>query len=306
MATVPAIRRAAAATGAGLRTIQAAAPVHSTASRAPSLALGLGPLPARPAALFSRALSGLAVSMHAASLSPAAGPAAAAASVAANRQIGGVRGMSILDKFLGTKEQPTVKRVSADDAMPSGILAKLGDIAEEDDGTVYVPKPGERLAPFAKRNYAAIETRDIRCSPYKLNDVAKMIRGLSADVALRQLTLCPRRVGREVVLHTLREALKLAAESYKLERSRLFVWQAFVGKGVYLKRITYHNKGRHGKRFRYFSRLTLVLALRPTEEQKAAAAAAEKAKKAAPKKKRMLVRIFGGKPAPTIRASLSR
>jgi large subunit ribosomal protein L22 len=79
----------------------------------------------------------------------------------------------------------------------------------------------------------------------KVNQVARMIRGLNAKEALFQLEFCGRKVG--VPLAKFLRGCMINCENFhSMNADRLLVKEAYVGRGPYLKRIRYHAKMRHG------------------------------------------------------------
>ena len=109
----------------------------------------------------------------------------------------------------------------------------------------------------------------IRTSPQKLNLVAQSIRGLNAGAALAQLTFSKRRVAIEVK-KVLQSAIANAENNHQLDVDRLVVAEAFVGKGLVMKRFSPRARGRAGKIMKPFSNLTVIVRERSdAPEQKA-------------------------------------
>ncbi|KAL2651997.1 hypothetical protein R1flu_020125 [Riccia fluitans] len=98
----------------------------------------------------------------------------------------------------------------------------------------------------------------IRMSPQKLNMMAEMVRGMRVDDALNQMAVSVKRAAKTVtkVVHS---AQANAVHNYGLNRDRLVVTEAFVGKDKYLKRFKPHGKGKAGKMERARSRLTVIV-----------------------------------------------
>ncbi|XP_020575439.1 uncharacterized protein LOC110021330 [Phalaenopsis equestris] len=112
--------------------------------------------------------------------------------------------------------------------------------------------------------------KDIRQSPKKVNLVAKLVRGMRVEDALLQLQVLVKRAAKTVyqVIHSARAN---AAHNHGLDPDKLIVAEAFVGKGIYLKRLSYHAKGRSGIMVRPKCRLTVaVRETTPEEEAKIA------------------------------------
>ncbi|KAH9087093.1 hypothetical protein Ae201684P_000505 [Aphanomyces euteiches] len=98
--------------------------------------------------------------------------------------------------------------------------------------------------------------KEIRTSPRKLTLLAQQIRGLTATEALTQMQFSPKRKA-AVVKKTIQNAVNLADIYYGIEPSALKVEQAFVNKGMILKRIKF--MGNTGIKRRRHSHLTIVL-----------------------------------------------
>lgn len=101
-------------------------------------------------------------------------------------------------------------------------------------------------------------TRLMRISPQKLNLVATGIRGKKVDAALADLTFSRKRIAREVK-KTLESAIANAENNHDLDVDDLVVAEAFVGKGLVMKRWKPRARGRVGRIIKPFSRLTIVV-----------------------------------------------
>ncbi|KAL6585533.1 hypothetical protein OROMI_002177 [Orobanche minor] len=108
--------------------------------------------------------------------------------------------------------------------------------------------------------------KGIKQSPKKLNLVAALVRGMRAEDALLQLQVTVKRAAKTVyqVIHSARAN---ATHNYGFDPDRLLVAEAFVGKGLFKKRISYHARGKCGIKVRPECRLTVVLReITPEEE----------------------------------------
>ncbi|KAL2481760.1 Ribosomal protein L22p/L17e family protein [Abeliophyllum distichum] len=108
--------------------------------------------------------------------------------------------------------------------------------------------------------------KNIKQSPKKLNLVAALVRGMRVEDALLQLQVTVKRAAKTVyqVIHSARAN---ATHNHELDADRLLVAEAFVGKGFFKKRISYHSKGRSGIKMRPECRLTVVVReITPEEE----------------------------------------
>ncbi|XP_051114396.1 50S ribosomal protein L22, chloroplastic-like [Andrographis paniculata] len=108
--------------------------------------------------------------------------------------------------------------------------------------------------------------KKIKQSPKKLNLVAALVRGMRVEDALLQLQVTVKRASKTVyqVIHSARAN---ATHNYGFDPDKLLVAEAFVGKGLFKKRVSYHAKGKCGIRVRPECRLTVVLReITPEEE----------------------------------------
>jgi len=92
----------------------------------------------------------------------------------------------------------------------------------------------------------------------KMNMILRLIRRLSVDEALKQVSVLFKK-GSPVVKSLIEKARATAINDKKLNPDRLIIDRAWVTKGVYLKRIRYHGKGYHGIKKRYYSHTTIMV-----------------------------------------------
>ena len=130
-----------------------------------------------------------------------------------------------------------------------------------------------RLADTEVRAFAA----QIRTSPRKLNLVAQLIRGMSAEAALNQLTFSRRRIAKDVK-KVLQSAIANAENNHQLDVDRLIVAEAHVGKALVMKRFHARARGRGARVEKFFSQVTIVVEERREPEPEKKAAPAKKAK----------------------------
>jgi large subunit ribosomal protein L22 len=107
-------------------------------------------------------------------------------------------------------------------------------------------------------------TRNIRVSPRKLNLVAALIRGRTAQDAVATLTFSKRRIA-QTVKKTLESAIANAENNHQLDVDDLKVAEAHVGKALVIKRYNPRARGRVARVTRPFSNLTIVV--REVEEK---------------------------------------
>lgn len=116
-------------------------------------------------------------------------------------------------------------------------------------------------------NEARAVAKYVKSSPRKLNLVAQMIRGKSADRALVDLDFCPKAAATPVK-EVLRAAIANAENNHNLNIDNLYISEASVGKTMLLKRMHTRGRGRSGKIEKFFSRLTVVVRERDQEGSK--------------------------------------
>ena len=107
-------------------------------------------------------------------------------------------------------------------------------------------------------NQAMAVCHSIRTSPRKLNLVAQTIRGLNAENAIAELSFSKKRIAK-VVLAVLQSAIANAENNHQLNIDKLFVSEAFVGKGLVMKRMHARGRGRGARVLKPFSNLTVVV-----------------------------------------------
>ncbi len=113
-------------------------------------------------------------------------------------------------------------------------------------------------------NSALAKGNRLRVSPQKLNLVAGLIRGKSAEAALAELTFSKRAIARDVK-KVLQSAVANAENNHQLDVDRLFVAEAYVGKSLVMKRMRPRGRGRASGILKPFSNITIVV--REREEQ---------------------------------------
>jgi len=101
--------------------------------------------------------------------------------------------------------------------------------------------------------------RDSPTSPWKLNLVAKQIRGMLVEDALKQLEFSSKKAA-QFIEKTLRTTMANAKANHGVDDpTNMHVFESYVGKGANLDRIRYHAQGRTGKatkpRTHYFLKL---------------------------------------------------
>lgn len=101
--------------------------------------------------------------------------------------------------------------------------------------------------------------KNLRISPQKLNLVAQTIRAVNVNQALKNLSFSRKRIASDVK-KVLMSAIANAENNHGLDGDSLMVSEAYVGKGLVMKRFQARARGRAGKIVKPFSHLTIILA----------------------------------------------
>ncbi len=111
--------------------------------------------------------------------------------------------------------------------------------------------------------------RNLRSSPRKINDILRSIRGKKADLALRNLQFSEKRVSKEIS-KTIKSAIANAENNNQLDIDNLFIKEAYVGKGMVMKRYRPRARGRAGEIKKPFSNLTIIVSEKKEKERERA------------------------------------
>lgn len=103
-------------------------------------------------------------------------------------------------------------------------------------------------------------TKYVRISPSKARDVARLIQGKPAVVAMTTVSLIPRKAAR-LIEQTLKSAIANAEndENEGVDRSRLFVKEAVINEGPTMKRFTPKARGSAGRIRKRSSHIRIVV-----------------------------------------------
>ena len=108
------------------------------------------------------------------------------------------------------------------------------------------------------KNIAKAVNRNVRSSPRKINILLKNIRGKKADIAIRDLSFARQRIASEIK-KTLQSAIANAENNQQYDIDKLYIKEAYVGKGIVLKRFRARAKGRASGIKKPYSNLTIIL-----------------------------------------------
>ena len=103
--------------------------------------------------------------------------------------------------------------------------------------------------------------RSIRTGARKLNLVAQTIRGLGVEKAVAELSFSKKRIAK-VALNVLQSAISNAENNHNLNIDKLVVSEAYVGKGIVMKRMHARGRGRGARVLKPFSSMTIVVSER--------------------------------------------
>lgn len=117
---------------------------------------------------------------------------------------------------------------------------------------------GKSNVKSSEANQAKAICYSLRTSPRKLNLVAQSIRGLNVSKAVAELSFSKKRIAKSV-LGVLQSAIANAENNHNLNIDKLFVSEAYVGKGLVMKRMHARGRGRGARVLKPFSNLTVVV-----------------------------------------------
>ena len=98
----------------------------------------------------------------------------------------------------------------------------------------------------------------VRVSPLKLNNLVRLIINQKVDKAVNQLKFSQKRISLSV-LKVLNAAIANAENNNQMDIDYLYVKEAYVGKGLSMKRFRPRAKVRASKIIKPFSKLTIIL-----------------------------------------------
>ena len=109
-----------------------------------------------------------------------------------------------------------------------------------------------------KENTVRSVNNNIRSSVRKLNPILKGIVGKKVDVAIRDLQFSEKRITKEI-RKTVSSAVANAENNNQYDIDKLIVKEAYVGKGLVMKRFHARARGRGARIIKPFSHLTIIL-----------------------------------------------
>ncbi|OXU19891.1 hypothetical protein TSAR_009162 [Trichomalopsis sarcophagae] len=125
--------------------------------------------------------------------------------------------------------------------------------AEKEEETKGFLKYNKKFFPILGPNeerrpaYVCHKKSNIRYTPKKMLYVTWLVRGMTVDEAIKQLSFTLKK-GAAIVKETILEAQKLAVEEHNVEfKSNLWVAESFCTKGYVIKGLRRHAKARTGE-----------------------------------------------------------
>jgi len=116
------------------------------------------------------------------------------------------------------------------------------------------------------KNLVKAINRNVRSSPRKVNLLLKNIRGLKADIALRNLSFARQRIAFDIK-KTVEAAISNAENNYQYDIDNLYISEAYVGKSIVLKRFRARAKGRASGIKKPYSNVTIILSEKLTKKE---------------------------------------
>ncbi|KAL0839515.1 hypothetical protein ABMA28_016219 [Loxostege sticticalis] len=112
--------------------------------------------------------------------------------------------------------------------------------------------PPQALGEETRPAFVCHQLTNIKYSPEKLWYIASLVRGMTVDEAVKQLSFVNKK-GATFVKQAILEAQEMAVKQHNVEfRSNLWIAESFAGKGTVLKGIRRHARGRMGEvRYQY-------------------------------------------------------
>ena len=108
------------------------------------------------------------------------------------------------------------------------------------------------------QNYAKAEVNYVRISPRKVKIVIDLIRNKPVGDALAILKHTPKAAS-EIVEKLLKSAIANAENNHQLNTDKLYVSEAYCGKGLVMKRMHARGRGRGARVLKPFSNITIVV-----------------------------------------------
>jgi ribosomal protein L22 len=155
--------------------------------------------------------------------------------------------------------QPFKNRLGASfsaTAANQSILSPLLDAAVKDAELTSNKTLGASKLPLQEK--LIFTTGEMRVSQKKLNHLARLIKGMDLEQAQSQMRNVLKKRGKDVAAMLHRAGCALS-HNWGQNKQDYIISQAWIGKGVFLKRIRIHGRGRSGKMTRPYAHLKVML-----------------------------------------------
>tara|TARA_B100000700_G_scaffold312824_1_gene397001 strand:- start:490 stop:867 length:378 start_codon:yes stop_codon:yes gene_type:complete len=120
-----------------------------------------------------------------------------------------------------------------------------------------------------KDNLVKAINKNVRSGARKANLVLNFIKGKKADVAIRDLEFTRKKVAQDIK-KTVKSAIANAENNYQYDIDNLYVKEAYAGKSIVMKRFRPRAKGRASPIKKPYSRVTIILEERKTDNKQGA------------------------------------
>jgi len=108
------------------------------------------------------------------------------------------------------------------------------------------------------KNTVKAVNRNVRSSPRKVNLLLKNIRGKKVNNAIRDLSFARQRIAFDIK-KTVQSAVANAENNNQYDIDNLYIEEAYIGKGLVLKRFRPRAKGRASSIKKPYTNITIVL-----------------------------------------------
>ena len=116
------------------------------------------------------------------------------------------------------------------------------------------------------KNLVKAVNRNVRSSARKINLLLKNIRGKKADIAIRDLSFARQRIAFDIK-KTVQSAIANAENNNQYDIDNLYVYEAYVGKSIVLKRFRARAKGRASGIKKPYSNITIILSEKKMQDK---------------------------------------
>ncbi|KAI8870292.1 ribosomal protein L22 [Ramicandelaber brevisporus] len=154
------------------------------------------------------------------------------------------------DKASKGESQGAIKGDQAASPLFTDVTKELIEKITSDESKVTTKAPVSDAEAAALRGALgeleySYSTTNFKYSPRKLRFLSNQISGLDIDEAIKQMRFSAKKPAKKI-MHSLISARHNAILQKHMNGAKLYVAQAWVGKGQYLKRYNFHGRGRTG------------------------------------------------------------